>query len=111
MEWLRPSSARSNVITSASARDRMPRTCCVSCRRGSHTTTRFTRTRLSDIVHPVSSSKLTKDLDRVRSFGGYNTGTVVNPSNGRADDRRLVAVAADRFWLAVDASAGAPMGE
>src|SRR6516165_7726866 len=72
MEWPRPSSARSNVITSAAARDRMPRTCCVSCRHGSHTTTRFTRTRLSDIVHPVSSSKLTKDLDRVRSFGGYN---------------------------------------
>ena len=58
--WPRPSSARSNVITSASARDRMPRPCCVSCRRGSHTTTRFTRTRLSDIVHPVSSSQLTE---------------------------------------------------
>ena len=49
----------------------MPRPCCVSCRRGSHTITRFTRTRLSDIVHPVSSLRLT-DLDRVRSFGGYN---------------------------------------
>src|SRR5262249_12275163 len=36
------------------------------------TTTRFTRTRLSDIVHPVSSSQLTQDPDRVRSFGGYN---------------------------------------
>src|SRR5215472_15935418 len=34
---------------------------------------RFTRTRLSDIVHPVSSSQLTQDPDRVRSFGGYNT--------------------------------------
>ena len=34
------------------------------------TTTRFTRTRLSDIVHHVSSLQLTKDLDRVRSFGG-----------------------------------------
>src|SRR5258707_15260263 len=32
-------------------------------------TTRFTRTRLSDIVHPVSSSQLTQDPDRVRSFG------------------------------------------
>src|SRR6516225_8168188 len=39
----------------------------------SPTTTRFTRTRLSDIVHPVSSSQLTQDPDRVRSFGGYNT--------------------------------------
>jgi hypothetical protein len=27
---------------------------------------------LSDIVHPVSSSQLTQDPDRVRSFGGYN---------------------------------------
>src|SRR5258708_3309312 len=72
MEWLRPSSARSNVTTSASARDRMPRPCCVSCRRGSHTTMRFTHTRLSVIVHQVSSLQLTKDLDRVRSFGGYN---------------------------------------
>src|SRR6516225_7893313 len=35
---------------------------------------RFTRTRLSDIVHPVSSSQLTQDPDRVRSFGGYNMG-------------------------------------
>jgi hypothetical protein len=38
------------------------------------TTTRFTRTRLSDIVHPVSSSQLTEARDRVRSFGGYNRG-------------------------------------
>ena len=35
-------------------------------------TTRFTRTRHSDIVHPVSSSQLTEARDRVRSFGGYN---------------------------------------
>src|SRR5262245_57776398 len=35
-------------------------------------TMRFTRTRLSAIVHPVSSSQLTQDPDRVRSFGGYN---------------------------------------
>jgi putative transposase len=28
---------------------------------------------LSDIVHPVSSLQLTKDLDRVQSFAGYNT--------------------------------------
>src|SRR5262245_15491652 len=35
-------------------------------------TTRFARTRHSDIVHPVSSSQLTEARDRVRSFGGYN---------------------------------------
>ena len=28
----------------------------------------------ADIVHPVSSSQLTEARDRVRSFGGYNTG-------------------------------------
>jgi len=39
----------------------------------SRCTTRFTRTRLSDIVRPVSLSPLTQDPDRVRSFGGYNT--------------------------------------
>ena len=33
---------------------------------------RFTRTRHSDIVHPVSSSQLMEARDRVRSFGGYN---------------------------------------
>ena len=32
-----------------------------------------TRTRLSDIVHPASSSQLAENPDRVRSFGGYNT--------------------------------------
>src|SRR5262245_121828 len=37
------------------------------------TITRLTRTRLSDIVHRVSSSQLTQDPDRVRSFGGYNS--------------------------------------
>jgi hypothetical protein len=31
-----------------------------------------TRTKLSDIVHPVSSSQLAEFRDRVRSFGGYN---------------------------------------
>jgi hypothetical protein len=41
-------------------------------RPGSPTTTRFTPTRLSAIVHPVSSLQLTEDPDRVRSFGGYN---------------------------------------
>jgi Integrase core domain len=30
------------------------------------------RTRLSDIIHPVSSSQLAEVPDRVRSFGGYN---------------------------------------
>ena len=34
-------------------------------------TTRFTRIKLSDIVHPVSSSKLAEIPDRVRSFRGY----------------------------------------
>ena len=34
---------------------------------------RFTRIKLSDIVHPVSSSKLAEIPDRVRSFRGYNS--------------------------------------
>src|SRR5262245_14007366 len=72
-EWLKPSFARSSATMSASVRDQMPKPSCVSCQLGSPTTTRFTRTRLSDIVHPVSSSQLTQDPDRVRSFGGYNT--------------------------------------
>jgi Integrase core domain len=29
--------------------------------------------KLSDIVSPVSSSQLTQDPDRIRSFGGYST--------------------------------------
>jgi putative transposase len=33
--------------------------------------TRFTRTRLSDIIHPVSSSQLAEVPDRVRSFAGW----------------------------------------
>jgi hypothetical protein len=49
------------------------KTACTSYQLGSITTTRFTRTRHSDIVHPVSSSQLTEARDRVRSFGGYNT--------------------------------------
>src|SRR5262249_40517444 len=72
-EWLRPSFARSSATMSASVRDQMPKPSCVSCQLGSPTTTRFTRTRLSDIVHPVSSSQLTQDPNRVRSFGGYDT--------------------------------------
>src|SRR5262245_43304899 len=58
---------------SASVRDQMPKPSCVSCQLGSPTTTTFTRTRLSDIVHRVSSSQLMQDPDCVRSFGGYNT--------------------------------------
>jgi hypothetical protein len=42
-----------------------------SSRLGSPTTTRFIRTRLSDIVRPASSSKLAEVRNRVRSFGGY----------------------------------------
>src|SRR5262249_22935933 len=76
-EWLKPSFARSSATMSASVRDQMPKPSCVSCQLGSPTTTRFTRTRLSDIVHPVSSSQLTQDPDRVRSFGGYNTGIIL----------------------------------
>src|SRR5262249_49658525 len=71
-EWLKPSFARSSATMSASVRDQMPKPSCVSCQLGSPTTTRFTRTRLSDIVHPGSSSQLTQAPDRVRSFGGYN---------------------------------------
>src|SRR5262245_63055876 len=74
MEWPKPSSARSSVTMSASVRVRMQRPSCTSYQLGSLTTTRFTRTRHSDIVHPVSSSQLTEARDRVRSFGGYNTG-------------------------------------
>src|SRR5262249_33146817 len=58
---------------SAPVRARMQTPSCTSCQLGSLTTTRFTRTRRSDIVHPVSSSQLTETRDRVRSFGGYNT--------------------------------------
>src|SRR5215475_7114262 len=72
MEWPKPSSARSSVTMSASVRVRMQRPSCTSYQLGSLTTTRFTRTRHSDIVHPVSSSQLTEARDRVRSFGGYN---------------------------------------
>src|SRR5262249_59598987 len=51
----------------------MHRPSCTSYQLGLITTTRFTPTRHSDIVHPVSSSQLTEVRDRVRSFGGYNT--------------------------------------
>src|SRR5262249_53894842 len=71
--WLKPSSAPSSVIMSASVRARMQTPSCTSYQLGSLTTTRFTRTRHSDIVHPVSSSQLTETRDHVRSFGGYNT--------------------------------------
>src|SRR5215510_6338573 len=73
MEWPKPSSARSSVTMSASVRVRMQRPSCTSYQLGSITTTRFTRTRHSDIVHPVSSSQLTEARAGARSFGGYNT--------------------------------------
>src|SRR6516164_8396984 len=73
MEWPKPSSARSSVTMSASVRVRMQTPSCSSYQFGSLTTTRFTRTRHSDLVHPVSSSQLTEARDRVRSFGGYNS--------------------------------------
>src|SRR6266487_5737884 len=72
MEWPKPSSVRSSVTTSTSVRARMHRPSCTSSQLGLITTTRFTPTRHSDIVHPVSSSQLTEARDRVRSFGGYN---------------------------------------
>src|SRR5262249_10644035 len=72
MEWLKPSSAPSSVTMSASVPARMQTPSCTSYRLGSLTTTRFTRTRHSDIVHPLSSSQLTETRDCVRSFGGYN---------------------------------------
>src|SRR5262249_54534883 len=73
MEWLKPSSAPSSVIMSPSVRARMQTPSCTSYQLGPLTTTRFTRTRPSDIVHPVSSSQLTETRDHVRSFGGYNS--------------------------------------
>src|SRR6266581_5526207 len=60
------------MFMSASVRARMQTPLCTSSQPGLSTTTRFTRTRHSDIVHPVSSSQLTEARDRVRSFGGYN---------------------------------------
>ena len=76
MEWPKPSSVRSSATTSKSVRARMHRPSCASYQLGLITTTRFTPTRHSDIVHPVSSSQLTEARDRVRSFGGYNTRSV-----------------------------------
>ena len=55
-----------------SVRARMRRPSCTSYQLGLITTTRFTPTRHSDIVHPVSLSQLAEARDRVRSFGGYN---------------------------------------
>jgi hypothetical protein len=88
----KPSFARSSATMSASVHDQMPKPLCVSCHLGSPTTTRFTRSRLSDIVHRVSSSQLTQDPDRVRSFGGYNkawqnasTTTAIYESNRRSE--------------------------
>src|SRR5262245_49306730 len=78
MEWPKPLSVRSSVTTSASVRARMHRPSSTSYQLGLITTTRFTPTRHSDIVHPVSSSHLTEVRDRVRSFGGYNTSGVAS---------------------------------
>src|SRR5262245_37658323 len=64
MEWPKPSSVRSNVTMFASVRARMHRPSCTSYQLGLITTTRFTRTRHLDIVHPVSSSQLTEARDR-----------------------------------------------
>jgi hypothetical protein len=50
-------------------------------------TTRFTRTRHSDIVHPVSSSQLTEARDRVRSFGGYNKRILSRAERRRCNDQ------------------------
>src|SRR4030095_17021431 len=72
MEWPKPSSVRSSATMSASARARMQTPSCTSYQPGLITTTRFTRTRHSDIVHPVSSSQLAEARDRGRSVGGYN---------------------------------------
>src|SRR5882757_1128962 len=89
MEWLKPSSARSSVTMSALVPARMHTPSCTSFQLGSLTTTRFTRTRHSDIVNPVSSSQLTEARDRVRSFGGYNKTTsrymLLNATIGRVD--------------------------
>src|SRR5215813_6982142 len=94
-EWLKPSFARSSATMSASVRDQMPKPSCLSCQLGSPTTTRFTRTRLSDIVHPVSSSQLTQDPDRVRSFGGYDS--VLLEKRSKAEERFDRAFFGQRF--------------
>src|SRR5262249_1570583 len=86
MEWPKPLSVRSSVTTSASVRARMHRPSSTSYQLGLITTTRFTPTRHSDIVHPVSSSQLREVRDRVRSFGGYNT---LSGSSQRQDPRAL----------------------
>src|SRR3984893_6670961 len=89
MEWLKPSSARSSVTMSALVPARMHTPSCTSFQLGSLTTTRFTRTRHSDIVHPVSSSQLTEARDPVRSFGGYNMKLVAGFTGGTIDRFRL----------------------
>src|SRR5215831_12624741 len=78
MEWPKPSSVRSSVIMSASVRARMQTPSCTSYQLGLITTTRFTRTRHSDIVHPVSSSQLAEARDRVRSVGGLQHGIALD---------------------------------
>src|SRR5262245_40556299 len=113
MEWPKPSSARSSVTMSASVRVRMQRPSCTSYQLGSITTTRFTRTRHSDIVHPVSSSQLTEARDRVRSFGGYNSGDNCRRAGVPTEMVELVSLVGHRHrvddlaergraWLRVD---------
>src|SRR5499426_871199 len=104
MEWLKPSSAPSSVIMSASVRARMQTPSCTSYQLGSLTTTRFTRTRHSDIVHPVSSSQLTETRDHVRSFGGYNTDPTLAAL--AAGGTRLIALRSAGFNNVDLASAG-----
>jgi hypothetical protein len=57
----------------------------------------FTRTRLCVIVHPVSSLQLTKDPDRVRSFGGYNTFHVGNVFDLEANADMQALLSAGQF--------------
>src|SRR5215471_21251059 len=97
MEWLKPSSAPSSVTMSASVPARMQTPSCTSYRLGSLTTTRFTRTRHSDIVHPVSSSQLTETRDCVRSFGGYNSQIVHTAALGEQQEQSLSPF--DAWWF------------
>jgi transposase-like protein len=70
--WPKPSCAPSSVTPCASIRAPMLRVSCANCQRGLPTTTRFTRIKLSGIVHPASSSQLAEVPDRVRSVRGDN---------------------------------------
>src|SRR5262249_1620513 len=67
--------------------------------------TRFTRTRLSDIVHPVSSSQLTQDPDRVRSFGGYNKFCRLRPAHNHRSNQHGQSINPTRLSLSFPQSA------